>query len=292
MKFGAYAVFIGVWLVVVYAPVAHWVFGGGWLAELGALDFAGGAVVHINAGAAALALVLVIGNRRGWPKELMAPHSLPWTLIGTGILIFGWAGFNAGSALAANGVAAQALMNTFVAAASAMLGWLVVERVKDGHATTLGAGSGAVAGLVAITPCAGYVGTMPALIIGAVAGAVCFLALAIKRVFKFDDALDVIAVHLVGGIIGSVLLGLFADSAVNEAVTHEGLFIGGGGRLLLDQVIASAVVFAFSFVASFIIAKVIDVTMGLRMDEAQEEAGMDLSLHAESAYAFGEGISR
>ncbi len=292
LKFGAYAVFIGIWLVVVYAPVAHWVFGGGWLAELGALDFAGGAVVHINAGAAALAVVLVIGNRRGWPKELMAPHSLPWTLIGTGILWFGWAGFNSGSALAANGVAAQALMNTFVAAASAMLGWLVVERLKDGHATTLGAGSGAVAGLVAITPCAGFVGTMPALLIGAVAGAVCFLALAIKRTFKFDDALDVIAVHLVGGLLGSILLGLFADSAVNEMVTHEGLFIGGGARLLRDQVIASVVVFAFSFVASWIIAKVIDLTMGLRIDEAQEEAGMDLSLHAESAYAFGEVGSR
>ncbi len=292
LKFGAYAVFIGVWLIVVYAPVAHWVFGGGWLAKLGALDFAGGAVVHINAGAAALAVVLVIGNRKGWPKELMVPHSLPWTLIGTGILIFGWAGFNGGSALAADGVAAQALMNTFVAAASAMLGWLVVERLKDGHATTLGAGSGAVAGLVAITPCAGYVGTMPALIIGAIAGAVCFLALVIKRTFKFDDALDVIAVHLVGGVTGSILLGLFADAAVNKAVKHEGLFIGGGGRLLRDQFIASVVVFAFSFVASLIIAKVIDLTMGLRLDEAQEEAGMDLSLHAEAAYAFGESGSR
>ncbi len=244
--------------------------------------------MHINAGAAALAVVLVIGSRKGWPKELMAPHSLPWTLIGTGILVFGWAGFNAGSALAADGVAAQALMNTFLAAASAMLGWLVVERIKDGHATTLGAGSGAVAGLVAITPCAGFVASMPALVVGAVAGVVCFLALGLKRRFRFDDALDVIAVHLVGGLIGSVLLGLFADSAVNRLVTHEGLFVGGGARLLRDQVIASAAVFAFSFVLSFAIAKVIDLTMGMRMDEAAEDEGMDLALHAETAYAFGD----
>ena len=184
---------------------------------MGALDFAGGAVVHINAGAAALAVVLIIGKRKGWPDEPMPPHTLPWTLIGTGILWFGWAGFNAGSALGANGVAAQALLNTFVAASAAMLGWLLVERLKDGHATTLGAASGAVAGLVAITPCAGFVGSMPAIIIGFAAGAVCFLALGLKKAFKFDDALDVIAVHLVGGLLGSLMLGLFADPKVNAA---------------------------------------------------------------------------
>ncbi len=288
LKFSAYATFIGLWLVLVYAPVAHWVFAGGWLAEMGALDFAGGAVVHINAGAAALALVLVLGRRKGWPDELMAPHSLPWTLIGTGILWFGWAGFNAGSALAANGVAAQALLNTFVAASAAMLGWLVAERAKDGHATTLGGASGAVAGLVAITPCAGFVGSMPAILIGATAGVVCFLALSLKRRFRFDDSLDVIAVHLVGGLVGSLLLGLFADAQVNEAVAEEGLLVGGGAGLLADQAVAALATLAFSFVVSLVIAKVIDVTLGLRITEEQEERGMDLALHAESAYAFGD----
>ncbi len=288
LKFGAYATFIGIWLLAVYAPVAHWVFAGGWLAEMGALDFAGGAVVHINAGAAALALVLVLGRRKGWPTELMAPHALPWTLIGTGILWFGWAGFNAGSALAADGIAAQALLNTFVAASAAMLGWLVVERLKDGHATTLGGASGAVAGLVAITPCAGFVGSMPAILIGATAGVVCFLALGLKRRFGFDDSLDVIAVHLVGGLVGSLLLGLFADTKVNGAVTHEGLLLGGGADLLADQAVAAFATLAFSFVASFLIAKAIDATIGLRITEEDEERGMDLALHAESAYAVGD----
>ncbi len=177
LKFSAYAVFIGVWLVLVYGPIAHMVFAGGWLADMGALDFAGGAVVHMNAGAAALALVLLIGKRKGWPDTPMQPHNLPLTLLGTGILWFGWAGFNAGSALAADGIAGQAIMNTFLAASAAMLGWLVVERLKDGHATTLGGASGAVAGLVAITPCAGFVGGMAPVYIGLIAGAVCYLAL-------------------------------------------------------------------------------------------------------------------
>ncbi len=285
MKFSAYATFIGVWLVLVYAPVAHWVFAGGFLADMGALDFAGGAVVHINAGAAALALILVLGPRRGYPNHAMPPHNLPLTMLGTGILWFGWAGFNAGSALAANGVAAQAIMNTFLAASAAMLGWLLVERLKGGHATTLGAASGAVAGLVAITPCAGFVGGMAPLYIGAIAGVVCYLALGLKKRFRFDDALDVIAVHLVGGIAGSVLLGLFADAAVNSVVVDEGLFLGGGVDLLIDQIVASAVTLAFSFVASFIIAKMIDAAMGLRVDEAAEEEGLDVSQHAETAYA-------
>ncbi len=288
LKFGAYALFIGIWLVLVYAPVAHWVFAGGWLAEMGALDFAGGAVVHINAGAAALALVLVIGKRKGWPGEIMPPHSLPWTLIGTGILWFGWSGFNAGSALGANGLAAQALLNTFAAAAAAMLGWLVVERLKDGHATTLGAASGVVAGLVAITPCAGFVGSMPSVIIGLAAGIVCYLALSLKRMFSFDDALDVVAVHLIGGLLGSLLLGLFADSAVNEVVTNEGLLLGGGGSLLADQTVAAFATLAFSFVMSYAIAKVIDVTVGLRVSDDDENLGLDQTQHAESAYAFGD----
>ena len=285
MKFSAYGIFISIWLVIVYSPIAHMVFAGGWLAKQGALDFAGGAVVHMNAGAAALALILVLGIRKGYPERPMPPHSLPLTMIGTGILWFGWAGFNAGSALAANGVAAQAIMNTFVAASAAMLGWLVVEKVHAGHPTTLGAASGAVAGLVAITPCAGFVGGMAPIYIGLVTGAVCYLALNIKKIFKFDDSLDVIAVHLVGGVVGTLLLGLFADASINSAVTHEGLFLGGGLTLLGDQALAAVVTLAYSFVVSLVLAMIIDRTIGLRVTEAQEEEGLDLSQHRETAYA-------
>jgi Amt family ammonium transporter len=285
LKFSAYAVFIALWSILVYGPVAHWVFAGGFLADMGALDFAGGAVVHMNAGAAALALVMIIGPRRGYPDTPMLPHNLPMTVLGTGILWFGWAGFNAGSALAANGVAAQAIMNTFLAASAAMLGWLVVERIKSGHATTLGAASGAVAGLVAITPCAGFVGGMAPIYIGLVTGAVCYVALGIKRSFGLDDSLDVIAVHLVGGLVGSILLGFFADSAINSVVTNEGVFLGGGADLLLDQIVASVVTLVFSFVASFIIGKAVDATIGLRVDDGEEQEGLDLSQHAEEAYA-------
>ena len=285
LKFASYAVFISVWLVLVYGPVAHMVFAGGWLADMGALDFAGGAVVHMNAGAAALALVLILGPRKGYGEEPMPPHNLPLTILGTGILWFGWAGFNAGSALAANGIAAQAIMNTFLAASAAMLGWLAIEKIKGGHATTLGAASGAVAGLVAITPCAGFVGGMAPIYIGLITGVVCYLALGIKKAFKFDDSLDVIAVHLVGGLVGSLLLGCFAEDAINPLVTNEGLFLGGGGDLLLDQVVASAVTLAYSFVASFIIAKAIDMTMGLRVSDDVESEGLDINLHAEAAYA-------
>jgi ammonium transporter, Amt family len=285
LKFSAYVVFISVWLIVVYSPIAHMVFAGGWLASQGALDFAGGAVVHMNAGAAALALILVLGVRRGYPDRPMPPHSLPLTMIGTGILWFGWAGFNAGSALAANGVAAQAIMNTFVAASAAMLGWLLFERMHTGHPTTLGAASGAVAGLVAITPCAGFVGGMAPIYIGLITGAICYGALNIKKIFKFDDSLDVIAVHLVGGLAGSLLLGFFADGAINPAVTNEGVFLGGGVTLLGDQALASAVTLGYSFVVSLILAVVIDKTIGLRVTEAQEEEGLDLSQHRETAYS-------
>jgi ammonium transporter, Amt family len=285
LKFSAYAIFIGVWLVLVYGPLAHMVFGGGWLFDQGALDFAGGAVVHMNAGAAALALIILLGKRKGYPDTPMTPHNLPMTVLGTGILWFGWAGFNAGSALAADGIAAQAIMNTFLAASAGMLGWLVVERIKDGHATTLGAASGAVAGLVAITPCAGFVGGMAGVYIGLVTGAVCYLALGLKKAFKFDDSLDVIAVHLVGGLVGSILLAFFADASINAAVVDEGLFLGGGTALLQAQVIAAVVTLAFSFVVSLIIGKVIDLTIGLRVSDEDEDLGLDLSQHAEVAYA-------
>jgi Amt family ammonium transporter len=276
--------FIGAWLLLVYTPVAHSVFAGGWLADMGALDFAGGAVVHINAGAAALGVILVVGKRQGYGRVAMPPHSLPLTLLGTGILWFGWAGFNAGSALGANGLAAQAIMNTFAAASAALLSWILVERIRGGHATTLGAASGAVAGLVAITPCAGFVNTTGALIVGALAGAVCLLAIGIKNAAGYDDSLDVVAVHLVGGLLGSILLGFFADAAVNPIVTNEGVFLGGGADLLVDQVVASLATLAYSLVASFIIAKVIQSTIGLRVDAEAELEGLDRSQHAETAY--------
>jgi Amt family ammonium transporter len=287
MRWAAWVGFITLWSILVYLPVAHWVFAGGWLAERGALDFAGGTVVHVNAGAGGLALVFLLGKRRGWPKEPMPPHSLAWTLMGTGILWFGWFGFNAGSALAANGVAAQAFMNTFVAPAAAMLGWLIVERLKDGHATTLGAASGAVAGLVAITPCAGFVGSLAAVVIGAVTGAVCYLAIGLKFRFGYDDALDVVAVHLVGGILGSILLGLFADASVNAA-GKDGVFFGGGWGLFGEQVLAVAVVFAFSFIVSGVIGLALKAVLpkGIRVTEEEEHTGLDLTQHAESAYAF------
>jgi len=288
LKFSAWVLFLGMWSIIVYPVVAHWVFSpGGWLFQRGALDFAGGTVVHINAGIAALALIVVLGKRKGWPGDAMPPHSLPLTLLGTGILWFGWFGFNAGSALGANAVAAQALMNTHIAAAAAMCGWLVVERLKDGHASTLGAASGAVAGLVAITPCAGFVGIWGSLGIGVVAGAVCFLAIQLKFRLGYDDSLDVIAVHLVGGIIGSVLLGLLADSSVNEAAP-DGLLLGGGTGLLVNQLIAVGATLAFSGIISLVLAKVLDISIGLRIDDEQEAQGLDGSQHAESAYSLGD----
>jgi Amt family ammonium transporter len=287
MRWPAWVGFITLWSVLVYLPVAHWVFAGGWLAERGALDFAGGTVVHVNAGAGALALIVLLGKRRGWPDVAMPPHSLPLTLLGTGILWFGWFGFNAGSALAANGVAAQAFMNTFVAAAAAMLGWLLVERARSGHATTLGAASGAVAGLVAVTPCAGFVNAMGAVVIGLLAGAICFLAIRLKFRFGYDDALDVIAVHLVGGALGSVLLGLFADAGVNEA-GKDGVFLGGGWSLFGEQVIAVVAVFVFSFVVSAVIGLGLRALLpkGIRVTDDEEEQGLDVTQHSETGYAL------
>ncbi len=284
LKFSAYAILIGVWSVVVYPTVAHWVFSpNGWLFKKGALDFAGGAVVHINAGAAALAVIIVLGVRRGWNHEPMPPHNLPFTILGTGILWFGWIGFNAGSALAANGLAAQAVVNTHLAAAAAMLSWLVVEKLVAGHATTLGAASGAVAGLVAITPCAGFVGGMAPVFIGLAAGAVCYAALKLKAKLRLDDSLDVIAVHLVGGTLGALLLGLFADKGVN-ALGADGLFFGGGIVLLGKQALAVLVTFVFSFVVTYIVARILDRTIGLRISDDDEQIGLDQSQHAETAY--------
>lgn len=287
MRWAAWVPFIILWSLLVYVPVAKWIFGGGWLAQRGALDFAGGTVVHINAGAAALVLVLLLGRRKNWPKEAMPPHSLPLTLLGTGILWFGWFGFNAGSALAANGVAAQAFMNTFVAAAAGMLGWLIVERIKAGHATTLGAASGAVAGLVAITPCAGFVGGLSPLVIGGVAGVVCYLAIWLKFKLRYDDSLDVVAVHLVGGIIGSVLLGFFADASINEAGA-DGVLFGGGWSLVGEQILAIVVIMAFSMAVTLVIGLVLkgSLRQGIRVTEEEEDIGLDLTQHSENAYSL------
>ncbi len=284
LKFSGYAVLIGIWSLLVYVPVARWVFNpNGWIFDMGALDFAGGAAIHINAGIAALAVVAVIGPRRGHGNEPMPPHNLPFTVLGTGILWFGWFGFNAGSALAANGVAAQALVNTHVAAAAGMLGWLAIEKVKAGHATTLGACSGAVAGLVAITPCAGFVGGAAPILIGLAAGVVCYLALRLKVSLGLDDSLDVIAVHLVGGLLGTLLLGLFADVSVNQA-GYDGLFYGGGMELLKDQLVAAVAVLAFSGLVTYALATAIDKTIGLRVTVDDELVGLDQSQHAEAAY--------
>lgn len=290
MRFSAWVWFLGLWLLLVYTPIAHWVFApAGWIFDMGALDFAGGTVVHINAGIAALAAVLVLGRRRGWPETPMPPHSLPLTLLGTGILWLGWFGFNAGSALAGNEVAAQAFVNTQLAAAAAMLGWLAVERVKGGHATTLGAASGAVAGLVAITPCAGFVSGVAPIVIGLAAGAVCYLAVSLKFRFGYDDSLDVVGIHLVGGIVGSLLLGLFADLTV-LGVGTDGLFFGGGWELVVDQLVAVGATLVYSFVVTLAILLVLQRVLpgGIRVSDDDERAGLDLALHSETGYSMAE----
>jgi len=287
VKFRGYVVFLGLWSLLVYSPLAHWVFSPtGWLFKRGALDFAGGAVIHINAGVAALVLALVVGKRKGWPQEAMHPHSLPLTLLGTGILWFGWFGFNAGSALSSGSLAAQALVNTHLAAAAGMLGWLLVERLKDGKPTTLGAASGAVAGLVAITPCAGFVGGLAPLAIGGAAGIICYLAIHLKFRFGYDDSLDVVGVHLVGGIVGALLLGVFGDTKVNS-FGFDGL-INGSSDLMMDQLVAVGATIAFSAVASLILALIVNAVIGLRVSDDDEAQGLDLSQHAEAAYNLGD----
>ena len=284
IKFGSWTLFSGLWLIVVYAPVAHWVFSpSGWLFKLGALDFAGGTVVHANAGAAALAVVLVIGKRKGWPRERMRPHNVPFVLLGAGLLWFGWFGFNAGSALGANTLSAFAFVNTNTATGAALLAWLLTEKIRDGHATTLGAASGAVAGLVAITPACGFVSPMGSIAIGFAAGVVCCLAVGLKNKFKFDDALDVVGVHLVGGVLGALLIGLFATKMTNSAGAN-GVFYKGGWTLMGHQAVAVAAVVAYSFVATYILAQILDKTIGLRVNEEAEATGLDLSQHGETAY--------
>jgi Amt family ammonium transporter len=297
MKFGSFCVFVALWVVLIYSVIAHWVWGGGWIgAKLHAIDFAGGTVVHINAGIAGLALTAVLGRRVGWPKEQMKPHNVPFTLLGAGLLWFGWIGFNAGSELAADTVAGYAMLNSIVATAAAMIGWLIVEKIRDGHATTLGAASGLVAGLVAITPACGFVNGLGAILLGFVAGAICASCVGIKFKFGFDDSLDVVAVHLVGGIVGALSLGFLATHTVNPANVaktgaFDGLFYGGGFEQLGRQAVAVLATLAYSGIGTLIIAYAIKVTMGLRVTEAEEIEGLDQALHAETAYEMGAGLA-
>jgi Amt family ammonium transporter len=289
MKFSGYVAFMAAWLLLVYAPMAHWVWHPeGWLFKLGALDFAGGTVVHINAGVAALAAVLVIGKRQGFGKEAFVPHNLTMTILGTGILWFGWFGFNAGSALGANGLAASAFLATNLGAATGACGWAVMDAIKGRKTTSLGIASGAVAGLVAITPASGYVGPIGAICIGLAGGVVCAWAVGLKFRFGYDDSLDVVGVHMVGGIVGALLTGVFADAAINE-FGADGLALGGGMALLGKQALAVVVTLGFAFGVTTLIAKVVDATIGLRVSEEEEMAGLDLSQHAEAGYAFAEG---
>ena len=296
-KFVSWTIFVALWVTVVYFPVAHWVFafgnkvgdtvtGAGFLASRGVEDFAGGTAVHINAGAAGLALAIVLGRRIGWQKSPMRPHSLPLVLLGAGLLWFGWFGFNAGSALGANATAGLAFINTQVATAGALLGWVLTEKFRDGHPSSLGAASGAVAGLVAITPACAFVAPWAAVVIGFLAGVICALAVGLKYKFGFDDALDVVGVHLVGGIVGSLAIGFFGSSKVNS-LGLDGLFYGGGTTLLGKQALGVGLVMAYSFVMTLIIGFLIEKTIGFRVKSENELAGVDLSEHAESAYEMG-----
>ncbi|MFN8638487.1 MAG: ammonium transporter [Dehalococcoidia bacterium] len=290
IKFSAWVVFISIWSLVVYSPMAHWVWDftatpegvtGGFIAStIGAIDFAGGLVVHINAGAAALALILALGPRLGWRHTIIRPHNLPLTLLGTGILWFGWFGFNSGSALTSGELAAWAFVNTHIAAAVAATVWALVEKLKTGAPTTLGVASGAVAGLVAITPAAGFVTPVGSIIIGAAAGLICYLALEIKFRFNFDDSLDVIAVHLVGGILGSLLLGFLASTEINT--------FAGGVAQFVTQLESVGLALVFSCSVSYALAMAIKATIGLRVTEDQERRGLDITLHDEQAYALSE----
>ncbi|HVW42263.1 MAG TPA: ammonium transporter [Amycolatopsis sp.] len=296
-KFWGWGLFVVLWVTIVYFPVAHWVFSfdgfidpnavGGWISsKLKALDFAGGTAVHINAGAAGLALAIVLGKRRGWPRDVGRPHNVPFVLLGAALLWFGWYGFNAGSALSAGDLAGVAFTNTTVATAAACLGWLIVEQLKFGKPTTLGAASGAVAGLVAITPACGFVSPLGAIAIGVIAGAICALAVSLKYRLGFDDSLDVVGVHLVGGLVGTLLIGFFATTSVNS-LGANGVFYGGGFSQLGKQAIAAFAVMGFSFIVTLIIGFIIKKAGGFRVSSEDEDSGIDEAQHAESAYDFG-----
>jgi len=285
LRFRGFLVFTVLWSLLVYSPVAHWVWGmGGWIRLLGALDFAGGTVVHINAAAAALAAVLVVGQRKDMGSASLSPHNLPMTVLGAAILWFGWFGFNAGSALTAGGLAASAFVVTHLSAAAAAVSWVAVEWAHRGKPTTLGAASGCVAGLVAITPAAGFVGPMPAIAIGLAAGAICYGAVLLKWRLGYDDSLDCVGVHGAGGVTGALLTGVFASLAVNPGGAN-GLLLGNPGQLGV-QALAVAVTAAYSFGVSYLILRLVDATLGLRVDVEEESTGLDLTQHSESGYTF------
>ncbi len=283
VRFAPFVVFSLLWAILVYNPVCHWIWGsGGWLGKMGVLDFAGGLVVHVTCGAAALAAILVIGPRRGYGKENFMPHNLPMTMLGTGLLWFGWFGFNGGSALAADNVAATAFVATHLAGMAGMAMWTIMEWIKLGKPTTLGAASGAIAGLATITPAAGFVGPNSAIIIGLIAGLVCYLAVSAKTRLGYDDSLDVVGIHGVGGAVGTLLLGVFASRAVNPGGV-DGL-IAGATSQLVSQFIGVVVVGVYAFVVSYVLVKVIHATMGLRVSEESEVQGLDYAEHSETAY--------
>ena len=304
LKFSAWLVFSGLWATFVYFPVAHWVFAadgfasehGGWITnKLHAIDFAGGTAVHINSGVAGLVLAIVLGKRKGWPTTLFRPHNVPFVMLGAGLLWFGWFGFNAGSATSSNGSAGSTFMTTTIATATAMLFWLLTERIRDGHATTLGAASGIVAGLVAITPSCSSVNVLGALAIGAIAGVVCALAVGLKFRLGFDDSLDVVGVHMIGGLTGTLLVGLLAapESPAINGVTgvSKGLFYGGGWSQLERQAVGAFAVLFYSAAVTLILALILKYTIGLRLSAEDEAAGIDEVEHAESAYDFAVAAS-
>lgn len=293
LKFGGWLLFAGLWATFVYFPVAHWVFAfdgftaesGGWIAnKLKAIDFAGGTAVHINAGVAGLVLAIILGKRMGWPTVPMRPHNLPFVMLGAGLLWFGWYGFNAGSAIGSGGIAGTTFVTTTVATAAAMLGWLLTERIRDGHATSLGAASGVVAGLVAITPSCSSVNVVGALAIGVGAGVLCALAVGLKYKLGFDDSLDVVGVHLVGGLFGTLMVGLVATKEAPAAVS--GLFYGGGVDQLWRQAVGAFAVLAYSAIGTAILALIVKYTIGLRLDREGEASGIDEAEHAETGYDF------
>ncbi|MBW3588858.1 MAG: ammonium transporter [Actinobacteria bacterium] len=287
MRFRGYVLFLLMWSLLVYSPVAHWVWGGGFLGlgdgNVGALDFAGGTVVHINAGVAALAAIFYIGKRHGFGKEAIHPHNIPMVVTGAAILWFGWFGFNAGSALASNGLAGAAFINTHLATAAAMLGWLAVEWIRNKVPTTIGAATGAVGGLVAVTPAAGFVEPWAAVVIGLAAGMICYGAVSLKAKISFDDSLDVVGVHMVGGLVGALLTGIFATEAISGIEGANGLLYGNAAQLG-KQAIAVGVTIGYSFLATLFILKVTDMLVGVRVTHEEELTGLDLSQHAETAY--------
>ncbi len=283
MKFGPFIIFSLLWAVIVYNPVCHWIWGsGGWLAQRGVLDFAGGLVVHLTSGAAALAAAIIIGPRKGFKKESFLPHNLPMTLLGTGLLWFGWFGFNGGSALAANGIAATAFVATHIAGMAGMTSWCLMEKIKQGKPTTLGAASGAIAGLATVTPAAGFVSPLSAMAIGVIAGIICYMAVSMKNSLGYDDSLDVVGIHGLGGLAGTLCLGIFASKAINPGGA-DGL-LAGNPAFFATEAFGVLVVLVYAFVASFILLKIVNAIFGLRVPLEDEVQGLDLTQHSETAY--------